>query len=307
MAEMNRTQNTHANLIDDVVAGATLPVADQDDWSIVISSRRSLLDLQLRSLWEYRDLIAVLVRRDFVAFYKQTVLGPLWYVIQPLSVTIVFTVVFNRIVNIQTDGLPPFLFFLSGVTLWNYLSSCISRTSDVFSSNAGIFGKVYFPRLTVPISIVIGSSITFGIQLAVTLCFVVFFILRGSAVHPSFWLAAIPLLALYVAALALGIGILLSSLTTRFRDLSFLVGFGLQLWMYASPIVYPLSSVPQSLDWIVKLNPMTPVVEIFRKAILGSGTVRGDDVVLSLGITMAILFLGLILFSRTSRTSMDTV
>jgi lipopolysaccharide transport system permease protein len=282
-------------------------MANGDGWDIQISARRPLLDVDIPSLWRYRDLIAMFVRRDFVAFYKQTILGPLWYIVQPLLTTSVFTLVFNRIANIPTDGLPPFLFYLTGLVVWNYFAACMTKTSDVFTANAGIFGKIYFPRLTVPAAVLITNLVTFVIQFLLVCGFLLFFALRGVPVRPTMWLLAVPLLVLHVAALALGIGILLSSMTTRYRDLSFVVGFGTQLWMYATPIVYPLSQVPQQWHWAMALNPMSPIVELFRKAVLGTGTVYASHMVTSLCITVAVLFLGLVMFSRIARTSIDTV
>lgn len=247
------------------------------------------------------------VRRDFVAFYKQTILGPLWYIVQPLLTTSVFTVVFNRIASIPTDGLPPFLFYLTGLVLWNYFASCMTKTSDVFVANAGIFGKIYFPRLAVPVAIIITNVATFAIQFALVCAFLAFFALRGVPLSPSPWLFAIPLLVLQVAALALGVGILLSSMTTRYRDMSFLVGFGTQLWLYATPVVYPLSQVPERWQWIMLLNPMAPLIEIFRKALLGTGTLYPSHLIASVCSTAVLLCVGLVLFSRIARTSMDTV
>jgi lipopolysaccharide transport system permease protein len=276
-------------------------------WDVEISPRGRLLDLDLASLWRYRDLVAMFVRRDFVAFYKQTVLGPLWYVIQPLLVTSVFTLVFNRIANIPTDGLPPFLFYLTGLVAWNYFAACLTKTSDVFTSNAGIFGKIYFPRLAVPVAIVITNVAAFAFQFVLVCAFLVFFALRGAPIMPTLWLLALPLFVLHLAALALGVGILLSSMTTRYRDMSFLVGFGTQLWLYATPIVYPLSQVPEKWHWVMAFNPMTPIVEAFRKAVLGTGTVYASHMVASIAFTAVVLLIGLAMFSRIARTSMDTV
>ena len=279
----------------------------QPRWDIEISPRGGWSDLHLSSLWRYRDLIAMFVRRDFVAFYKQTILGPLWYVVQPLVMTSVFTLVFNRIASIPTDGLPPFLFYLTGLVVWNYFAACMTKTSDVFTSNAGIFGKIYFPRLAVPIAVVITNLATFAIQLIVVGLFLVFFALRGAAIQPSIWLLAVPLVVVHMAALALGVGTLLSSLTTRYRDVSFLVGFGTQLWMFATPIVYPLSQVPERWHWLMAFNPMTPVAEAFRRAVLGTGTLYASHVLTSICITAVVLVIGLAMFARTARTSIDTV
>ncbi len=282
-------------------------MARSDGWDIEISARRPLFELDLTSLWRYRDLIAMFVQRDFVAFYKQTVLGPLWYVVQPLLTTSVFTLVFNRIANIPTDGLPPFLFYLTGLVLWNYFAACMTKTSDTFTANAGIFGKIYFPRLTVPVAVVITNLVTFVIQFVLVCAFLAFYALRGVPVQVNWWLLVLPLLVVHVAALALGVGILLSSMTTRYRDMTFLVAFGTQLWLYATPIVYPLSQVPERWQWIMAFNPMTPIVELFRKALLGTGTVHVSHMLVSACITVALLVIGLVMFSRIARTSMDTV
>jgi len=279
----------------------------QERWDIEISARRRLLHVDLAALWRYRDLILMFVKRDFVAFYKQTILGPLWYVLQPLFTTMVFTVVFNSIANIPTDGTPPFLFYLTGLVPWQYFASCMTKTSDTFVANAGIFGKVYFPRLAVPLAVVITNMLAFLIQLAVMAAFLTIFAWRGATVEPNAWLLVVPLLLLQMAMLGLGIGTLLSSFTTRYRDLTFVVGFGTQLWMFATPVVYPLSQVPERWHWLMGLNPMTAVVEIFRKALLGAGTVDITQVASSIVVTVLILVTGLILFTRVERTSVDTV
>lgn len=274
-------------------------------WDIEITPRRECLDLA--GLWRYRDLIALLVKRDFVAFYKQTVLGPLWYLLQPIFTTLVFTVIFGRIANIPTDGIPGPLFYMAGVVLWSYFASCMTKTSDTFAANANVFGKVYFPRLVVPISIVISNLISLGIQIMLFLAMLGFFVWQGNGSRPNAWLFALPLLILQVAALGLGVGTVLSSLTTKYRDLAFVVGFGTQLWMYATPIVYPLSQVPQQWHWLAGLNPMVAVVETARYMFLGTGTVDPRHIVASILITLAVLATGVILFTRVERTSMDIV
>jgi lipopolysaccharide transport system permease protein len=276
-------------------------------WDIEISSRKPLLDLDLFELWRYRDLIRMFVRRDFVAFYKQTILGPLWYLVQPLLMTAVFTVVFNRIANIPTDGLPPFLFYLSGLVVWNYFATCMTKISDVFAANAPIFGKIYFPRLAVPVAVTITNLVTFLIQFALLCAVLIILALRGVPVKPSAWLLVLPILVLQLAAIALGVGVLLSSLTTRYRDITFVVGFGTQLWMFATPVVYPLSQVPDKWQWLIALNPMTPILEMFRKAVLGTGTVSAAHIIFSVSVTILVLFVGLAMFSRIARTSIDTV
>ena len=272
-----------------------------------IRPKTGWFDINISELWRYRDLILLLVRRDFVAIYKQTILGPIWFFLQPLFTTLIFTIVFGNIAKIPTDGIPHILFYMSGVVAWTYFSDCMTKTSNTFIANAGIFGKVYFPRLAVPISIVISNLLTFAIQFTLFLAFLVYFIAMGSSVQPTIWILVIPLLLIQMAALGLGIGILISSMTTKYRDLTFAVGFGVQLWMYATPIVYPLSQIPANWQWVFALNPMAAIVEVFRVAFLGSGSVQLWMIGISVMMTAVILFLGILLFSRVERTFMDTV
>lgn len=273
----------------------------------MLRPRSGWFDISLKELWNYRDLIWLFVRRDFVAIYKQTILGPLWFLLQPLFTTLVFTIVFGKIAKISTDNVPPLLFYMTGVVAWGYFSGCLTKTSDTFVANAGLFGKVYFPRLVVPVSSVISNIITFLIQFALLLGFILYFYLNGALVSPNYWVLVTPLLIIYMAALGLGVGILISSLTTKYRDLAFAVGFGVQLWMYATPVVYPLSQVPEKWHWIMMLNPMTAVVETFRYAFLGVGTV--DPAIWGSGISVVFitLVLGIFFFGRIEKTFMDTV
>ncbi len=277
------------------------------EWTSVIRPVSGWFDLHLSDIWRYRDLIMLFVRRDFVAVYKQTILGPLWFLIQPVFTTLVFTVIFGQVAKIPTDGLPQPLFYLSGIVGWNYFSSCLNKTSNTFAGNAHIFGKVWFPRLAVPISVVISNLITFGIQFALFLCVYAYFYLKGAAVAVSPLIFFFPFLVLQMAALGLGFGIIVSSLTTKYRDLAQLVGFGVQLWMYATPIVYPVSQVPAKYQWIVALNPMAPVIEAFRCAFLGVGTVNALQTGMSIATTLLVLFAGIVLFSRVEKSFMDTV
>lgn len=278
-----------------------------EQWTTVIRSRSSWYDLRLKELWEYRDLILLFVRRDFVSIYKQTVLGPAWFLLQPLVSTLIFTLIFGNIAHIPTDGIPQPLFYLGGIVTWNYFAGCLTRTSDTFVANAGIFGKVYFPRLAVPLSIVIINLLTFAIQFALFLAVMVFFMVKGADVHPNSWIVLTPLLLLQMGALGLGLGILISSLTTKYRDLTFVTGFGVQLWMYATPIVYPMSQVPAKWHWLYVLNPVAAIVETFRYAFLGSGSVNSWHLGLSAGITALLLVIGILTFSRVEKTFMDTV
>lgn len=278
-----------------------------DYWTRIIRPQRGWFDIDWVELFRYRDLVFLFVRRNFVSLYKQTILGPLWFLLQPLFSTIVFTVVFGNIAQISTDGLPRMLFYMAGVVTWNYFSGCLQQTSNTFIANAGIFGKVYFPRLTVPLSLVITSLLQFLIQFGLFLAFLGYFYLRGASLRPNAWLLFTPVLLAQMAALGLGVGIIVSSLTTRYRDLSFLIGFGVQLWMYATPVVYPLSAVPVRWQWLLALNPMTAIVETFRHGFLGGGTLRPAFLGLSAGITLLLLFVGLLLFGRAEKTFMDTV
>ena len=279
-----------------------------ENWDMVIQPQRRLLDLRLVELWHYRDLIMLFVRRDFVSVYKQTILGPLWYLLQPLLTTITFTIIFGSIASLPTDGLPQFLFYMSGTVLWSYFSSCLTKTSETFVQNTHLFGKVYFPRLAVPVSVLISNLVTFAIQLAMFLGFVLFFVLRGSSVHPNWdWVFLSPILILMMAGLALGFGIIISSLTTKYRDLRFLVQFGVQLLMYATPVIYPVSSIPARFRWVIIANPMTPIVEAFRYAFLGVGTVNNGQLLYSLAFMLVSVFLGVIIFNRVEQTFMDTI
>ena len=284
-----------------------MEILQSEQWTKVIGPKKGWFDINLSNLWNYRDLILLFVKRDFVAFYKQTVLGPLWFLFQPLFTTIVFTIVFGKIARIPTDGLPQVLFYMSGIMIWNYFANCLNQTSDTFVSNASIFGKVYFPRIAVPISIVITNLITFAIQFVLFLSFWSYYYLHGSNIKASPLILLTPLLLLQMAALGLGLGILISSMTTKYRDLKFVVGFGVQLWMYATPIVYPMSQIPEKWQWLSALNPMSTIVETTRYAFLGAGIVRPLHIFISIGTTLLVLMAGIIMFSRIEKTFMDTV
>ncbi len=276
-------------------------------WSTVIRPMTGWFDISLKDLWQYRDLITLFVRRDFVAVYKQTILGPVWFLLQPVFSTIVFTVIFGMVAKIPTDGIPHVLFYLSGIVCWNYFSSCLTKCSDTFIANANIFGKVYFPRLAVPLSVAITNMITFFIQLILFLCILIYYYSTEGAIHPNLWLLSIPFLLLEMAALGLGFGILFSSLTTKYRDLSYLLTFGVQLWMYATPVVYPMSQIPEKWRWIFIINPMAAIVETFRYAFTGAGSVDVNNLLWSSFITIIVLFTGIVVFSRIEKTFMDTV
>lgn len=282
-------------------------IKSKDKWDLVLRPQRNWWDLRLEALWRYRDLIGLFVWRDFVAYYKQTILGPLWYIIQPILSTVVFTIIFGNIAKLPTDGLPAFLFYLSGNTVWSYFSACLISTSNTFTVNAGIFGKVYFPRLVTPLSVVISNMISFGIRIGVFLAFLAYFIIRGSTVQLTLWALALPLLLLIMAGMGLGLGMIISSLTTKYRDLQQLVNFGVHLLMYGTPVIYPLSTVQGAWRWLILANPMTPVVEVFRLGFLGTSSVDPLSLLYSVGFTLVVVLIGLLVFNHVEATFMDTV
>ena len=282
-------------------------VVAEKEWDLIIQSQHSWFDLRLGELWRYRDLIMLFVWRDFVSVYKQTILGPLWYLIQPLLTTLTFTVIFGSIAKLPTDGLPQFLFYMSGTVIWTYFSDCLTKTSNTFVQNAHLFGKVYFPRQAVPVSILISNLVTFGIQFAFFLLFMAFFAMRGAAVRPNLWILFTPVLVLMMAGLGLGFGIIISSLTTKYRDLRFLVQFGVQLLMYATPVIYPVSAIPQQFQLLIQANPMTAIVETFRYAFLGAGTVHPAQLAYSFAFMVVVVLAGTLIFNRVEATFMDTV
>ncbi|GAB4567958.1 MAG: ABC transporter permease [Anaerolineales bacterium] len=284
-----------------------LETTEQENWSLVIRPQRAWWDLHLGDLWRYRDLVWLFVWRDFVAYYKQTILGPLWYLIQPILTTVVFTVIFGNIAQLSTDGLPPFLFYLAGNTVWTYFSASLTSTSNTFTSNAGLFGKVYFPRLAMPLSVVISQLISFGIRFLVFLGFLIYFMVSGSDVHPNWWILILPVLLFIMAGLGLGLGIIVSSLTTKYRDLQQLVTFGVQLLMYGTPVIYPLSSITGTWRWLILANPMTPVVEVFRLAFLGMSSMSPMYLFYSFAFMFLVLLIGVLIFNRVENNFMDTV
>lgn len=281
--------------------------SDPGEWTLVIRPQRGLFDLRLGELWSYRDLIWLFVRRDFVSVYKQTILGPLWYLIQPVLTSVIFTLIFGRIAGLSTDGLPQFLFYMSGTVVWTYFADCLTKTSNTFITNAQLFGKVYFPRLAVPVSILVSNLIAFLIQFLLFLGFTLYFWLQGAHIQPNLWALFTPVLIVMMAGLGLGFGIIVSSLTTRYRDLRFLVTFGVQLWMYVTPVIYPVSAIPARFRPLIALNPLTSIVETFRYAFLGSGTVNALNLLYSAGFMLAVLVIGVLLFNRIEATFMDTV
>lgn len=283
-------------------------MAQKDKWTKVIEPRTGWFDIRLQELWRFQDLIKIFVYRDFVVYYKQTVLGPIWFFIKPLFTTLIFTLVFSNIAKISTDQIPPILFYLAGTTIWNYFANCLNNTSNTFTKNAQLFGKVYFPRLAMPISVVISQLIQFIIQFILFLLVLIYFYHQGTALHTSLSVLVLtPILLLHMAALGLGCGMIVSSLVTKYRDLSFLLEFGVQLWMYATPIVYPLSQIPPAWQKWYLLNPMVAIVELFRAIFLGTPLIQPWQYYQSLGITTVILFLGIIIFSKVEKSFVDNV
>lgn len=272
-----------------------------------IKPKDNFFDLRLKDIWLYRDLLILFVRRDFVAKYKQTVLGPLWFLIQPLFQTLIMAVVFGNMAKLPTDGIPPVLFYLAGITSWNYFAACLKSTSNTFTANSALFGKVYFPRAVTPISIIISNIIQFGIGLSLFLVFYFYYIINGESIQPSATLFLFPLLIIIMGVMGLGLGMLVSAMTTRYRDLQYLVEFGVQLLMYATPVILPLSAVPEKYKFIMILNPMSGVIETFKFGFLGSGTFSWGLLAYSGGFTVFILFLGLLVFNKTEKNFMDTV
>lgn len=276
-------------------------------WTAVIRPTRGWFDVRLSELWQARELVGMFVWRDFVSLYKQTILGPLWYIVQPLMTTLVFTVIFGNVAQLPTDGLPPFLFYMAGTVIWSYFATCLTKTSTTFTANAGLFGKVYFPRLVVPLSIVVSNLIGFAIQFVMFLAFAFTFMVVGAPIQIHAAAVLSPLLLLLMAGFGLGLGVIISSLTTRYRDLQQLVAFGVQLLMYATPVIYPLSAVPEAYRWIIAINPLTPILEAFRYAFLGSGSVDVIGLSYSALMMLGTLAAGLILFNHTEQNFMDTV
>lgn len=282
----------------------------EEYWDISIEPKPKWYDIRLKEIFRFKDLLLLFVRRDFVALYKQTILGPIWFFIQPIITSLTFTVIFSNLANISTDGVPALLFYMSGVTLWNYFSDTLLKTSDTFTANAGIFGKVYFPRMIVPISIVVSNMIKLAVQFSLFLVVWIFYFVTTSKVHPNSAIILIPFLILLMGFMGLAFGIIISSLTTKYRDLKFLVSFGVQLMMYASPIVFPMSLVNEhyaKYKILFILNPVSSIIETFKYAFLGVGEFNWWHLSYSLGFTIVLLIVGLIVFHRVEKSFMDTV
>ncbi len=278
------------------------------NWDTVIEPKHSIFTLNLKEVWKYRDLLVMFVKRDFITVYKQTILGPIWFFIQPIFTTLIYIFVFGRVAGLSTDGLPQSLFYLSGVTAWTYFSTCFTKVATTFNDNQNVFGKVYFPRLVTPLSIVLSNLLRFGVQMLLFLCFLFYYLLFTDAnVNPNWALSLLPILILTMAGLGLGMGMIITSYTTKYRDLVFLLQFGVQLLMYATPIIYPLSMMPEKYAWIIQLNPMTGIVETFRYAFLGAGSFSWGLLGYSIGFTIVITLIGTMIFNKTEKNFMDTV
>lgn len=278
-----------------------------DKWDMIIGSKRSWFDLNLADVWRYRDLIALFFHRDFVSTYKQTVLGPLWFILQPLLTTITFAFVFGQIAKMDTSGVPPFIFYMPGIIMWGLFSNCLLRCSAVFSANAGIFSKVYFPRLTVPISSVFSTLLTFGLQFLMFIGFLAFFYIRGADIRPGISILILPVLLLQACLIGVGIGCIISSLTTRYRDLQMALTFGMQLWMYGSCIFYSRSEVEPKYRWILDLNPVVPIIENFRNAFLGTGSINYLELIILTIVSAVIFALGVAVFNQVEKDFADTI
>ncbi len=278
----------------------------QQQWTETIESNHSLFDLKLKEVWRYKDLVYMFVKRDFVSGFKQTILGPLWFFINPIFTTIVFVFVFGNIAKLSTDGIPQILFYLAGITLWNYFSSCLTGTSNIFTANASIFGKVYFPRLVMPITIVISNLMKFGVQFLLFLAVWIFYLSKGQ-IEPNMWILATPFLILLMAIFALGVGMIFSALTTKYRDLQMLLGFGVSLMMYATPVIYPVSSITGVWKKLAYYNPLTGIFECFKYGWMGSGEFSVEMLIISTGIILVLLVIGTVTFNKVEKSFMDTV
>lgn len=286
-----------------------MPNCIMETWTTDIKPKNRLFDVDFKELWHYRDLCALFVKRNVITQYKQTILGPLWYLVQPLMTTVMYMVVFGGIAKIPTDGLPQPLFYLAGICMWQYFSDCLSKTSNTFVDNAGIFGKVYFPRLVVPLSNVISNLVRFGIQLGLFFAVYLYYqLFTPVQIHTNWYALLLPFLVLLLAGLALGFGILFSSMTTKYRDLQLLLSFFVSLWMYATPVIYPLSTITnEKLRFVMSLNPLTGIIEAFKYGILGVGQFSWSMLAYSFGFMLLLLALGIVVFNKVQRSFMDTV
>jgi lipopolysaccharide transport system permease protein len=287
-----------------------MSLSTDEHWDIEITAQSSLFDLKLKDVWHYRDLLLLLVRRDFVSFYKQTILGPVWFFIQPVITILFYTLIFGNLAGIPVDGLPKPLFYLAGIIIWNYFAECLTKTSTVFKDNAALLGKVYFPRLIMPLSIVLSNLVKFGVQFLLFIILYVVYLFKGSVIVPNAFLLLFPLLILMIAALGLGLGMIISAVTTKYRDLAFVVSFGVPLLMYTTTVIFPLSVAEikyPAYSWLVKFNPVTAIIETFRYGFLGKGSFSWELLGYSLITTIIILLTGTIIFNKVEKAFVDTV
>jgi len=280
---------------------------EQQIWTEEIKSQNILFSINFKEVWHYRDLLLMLVKRDYVTFYKQTILGPIWFFIQPLMTTLVYLVLFGQIAKLSTDGAPQIAFYLAGITIWNYFSEALTKTSTVFKDNASLFGKVYFPRLIMPLAIVCSGLMKFAIQFGLFIAVVLYFTFINPKIHPNLWVLITPFLVLLMATFALGLGMVFSSLTTKYKDLVFLLSFGIQLFMYATPVVYPTSAMPTKFAWLLDINPLTGIFECFRYAYLGTGSFQPMDLLISTILIGILFFIGIVIYNKVEKSFMDTV
>jgi lipopolysaccharide transport system permease protein len=276
-------------------------------WTEEIKADSSLFSVNFKELWHYRDLLLMLLKRDFITFYKQTILGPLWFFVQPIMTSLIYVVLFGQVAKLSTDDLPQIPFYLAGITIWNYFADSLVKTSSVFQSNASIFGKVYFPRLIMPLSIVFSGLLKFGVQFLLFIAVVLYYTFIEKTIHPNLWVLMTPFLILLMAGFALGLGMIFSSMTTKYKDLSFLLAFGIQLYMYATPVVYPLSAMPEKYRWIVNANPLTGIFECFRYGYLGSGHFEPSSLIFTTLSVIILLFVGIITFNKVEKGFMDSI
>jgi lipopolysaccharide transport system permease protein len=277
-----------------------------EDWDLVIKGHTSLFDVRLKEVWHFRDLLYLFVKRDFVTVYKQTILGPLWFFVQPLLTTITFTIIFGNVAQLSTDGAPKLLFYMAGITLWSYFSSCLTAVAGVFSVNASIFGKVYFPRLIMPLTIVISNLMKFGVQFLLFLGFVIYYVIQGQ-INPNLYILVLPFIILLMAIMAMGFGLILTAMTAKYKDLNQLITFGVQLFMYITPVIYPSSSISINYKWLINLNPLVPLFDYMRFAFIGVGQFSIGSLLYPCLFSLVILALGVLVFNKAQKTFIDTV
>lgn len=279
----------------------------EQNWTEEIKSEDSLFSINFKELWHYRDLLLMLVKKEYVTFYKQTILGPIWFFVQPILTTLMYVLLFGQIAKLSTDGIPQMAFYLAGITIWNYFSEALTKTSTVFKDNAAVMGKVYFPRLIMPLSIIVSGLMKFAIQFSLFVVVVLYYTFVQKNIHPNLWILMTPFLLLLMAAFALGLGMIFSSMTTKYKDLVFLLTFGIQLFMYATPVVYSVSSIPPEYKWIINANPLTGIFECFRYGYLGSGSFTPSSLLISTISTVVVLIVGTVVFNKVEKSFMDTV